>query len=178
MPRKRSASSVESFAPSTRRVFMSMEDQAKAGPAADAAVDHVIRESLGHLTTATARLFDRNLAAGLRRYAVPIGQWSLLLMLWAEDGISQRALSERASIDEATAARTLARMVRDGLVRRRKSKSDKRQYEIVLTDRARELRDYLIFEAEAVNRRAIDRLSKDEILQFRTLLTKVHKNLG
>jgi DNA-binding MarR family transcriptional regulator len=164
-------------APVRRRVFLSSKEQLEAGSTQEGTVDHVIRDSLGHATTATARLFDRALTLRLRRYGVPLGQWSLLLALWAKDGVSQRVLSDLAAIDEGTVARTVDRMVRDGLVRRLHSKIDKRQYEVVLTTRGRELRDYLIIEAERVNEEAKAALTDDELAQLLALLAKIRSNL-
>ena len=70
-------------------------------------------------------------------------------------------------------ANTMARMVRDGLILRKKDESDGRVQRIWLTERARGLRDPAIAAAHDENASALAGLSEAERDQFIALMQKV-----
>ena len=75
----------------------------------------------------------------------------MLLLLWEEESLTQKELSRRQQIEEPTAARTLQRMERDGLIRRAQDRDDNRRRRVVLTERGRELCGELVPAALEVN---------------------------
>lgn len=138
----------------------------------------VIEKSLGHLVALTARHFTRALTARFSDYGVSTGQWPLLMFLWEEDGLTQKELSRRAHIEEPTTARALARMERDGLVRRARGTRDRREINVWLTERARGLKDELIPCAQEVNARATHGLSDEDKARISSLLQYMIARLG
>lgn len=133
----------------------------------------VIEESLGYLVNRAARLMAQQLADELRPAGVGIGQWAVLLFLWSRDGMSQAELSRVVAIEPPTMVRTIDRMERDGLVKRRPDPTDGRITRIHLTQRGRALRDQLVPKAMAVNLRMGERLTPPEVKTLRRLLTKL-----
>jgi DNA-binding MarR family transcriptional regulator len=129
--------------------------------------------STGYLVNRLARSMAGQLAERMRPAGVAIGQWAVLLFLWARDGISQAELARVVAIEPPTMVRTIDRMVRDGLVTRVADPADGRISRIHLTDRGRALRDELVPMAIAVNEAALDRLTERERATFRRLLTKL-----
>ena len=132
-----------------------------------------IEDSLGYLLNRTARLMANELAEGLRPAGVAIGQWAVLLFLWARDGLSQAELSRLVAIEPPTMVRTIDRMVRDGLVTRAPDPDDGRLSRIYLTERAWSLRDELVPLAAAVNGEILNGLTANEARTLRRLLAKV-----
>ena len=130
-------------------------------------------QSAGYLINHLARLFARGLAARLAPLGLSIGTFPALLELWAEDGLTQKALVTRLDIEQATMANTLARMERDGLVTRTKDAGDGRAQRVWLTDRARALRGPAEAAAEAENAAALAGLSDAERAQFLALMRRV-----
>jgi DNA-binding MarR family transcriptional regulator len=104
----------------------------------------VIEDSLGYLMNYVAKLFARAHATCLEQHDVTIGQWAVLMFLWATNGLTQTELSRHVAIDDATMVRTIDRMERDGLVQRVRNTHDRRQLNIFLTDKGRSLRDSLV----------------------------------
>jgi DNA-binding MarR family transcriptional regulator len=104
---------------------------------------------------------------------VAIGQWAVLMFLWARDGMSQADLSRAVAIEPPTMVRTIDRMVRDGLVTRVADPSDGRVSRVHLTDRGRSLRDDLVPKAVTVNATSLGRLSTSERRTLRRLLAKL-----
>lgn len=146
--------------------------QATAG-SADDAQEFVIEESFGYLVNRAARSMAGQLADELRADGVGIGQWAVLLFLWSRDGKSQAELARVVAIEPPTMARTIDRMVRDGLVSRVADPRDGRLSRIYLTDRGRALRDQLVPKAVAVNERNLERLTQTERRTLQRLMKKL-----
>jgi DNA-binding MarR family transcriptional regulator len=138
----------------------------------------VIEESLGYLVNRAARMMAHDLAEELRPTGVGIGQWAVLLFLWARDGMTQAELSRVVAIEPPTMVRTIDRMVRDGLVTRQPDPRDARASRIHLTDRGRSLRDELVPKAVAVNTATQRRLTAGEAKTLRRLLAKLVADQG
>ena len=141
--------------------------------ATEAEPTFVIEDSLGYLVNQAARLMANRLADSLRPAGVGIGQWAVLLFLWARDGMTQAELSRVVAIEPPTMVRTIDRMVRDGLVRRDRDPRDGRLSRIYLTDRGRSLRDGLVPKAVAVNAQTLAPMSAAERRTLRRLLRKL-----
>jgi DNA-binding MarR family transcriptional regulator len=147
-------------------------------PVGSDAQEFVISESLGYLVNRAARSMAHQLAEELRPAGVGIGQWAVLLVLWARDGLSQAELSRVVAIEPPTMVRTIDRMVRDGLATRAPDPDDGRLTRIYLTERGRSLRDELIPKAITVNAAALGRLTPAEGRTLRRLLGKLVSQPG
>jgi DNA-binding MarR family transcriptional regulator len=142
-------------------------------PVGSDAQEFVITESLGYMINRAARSMAHQLAQELRPAGIGIGQWAVLLFLWARDGMSQADLSRVVAIEPPTMVRTIDRMARDGLVTRVPDPNDGRLTRIYLTERGRSLRDELIPKAIAVNAATLGRLTRAEGRTLRRLLGKL-----
>jgi DNA-binding MarR family transcriptional regulator len=118
--------------------------------------------SAASLASRVARLFARDLEAALGPFDLAPAQLMVLRELWKAEELTQRDLAARLDVEQATMAKTLARMVRDGLVTREMHLSDGRARVIRPTDRARELRKPAKAAARAITEQAIGHLSKKE----------------
>ena len=133
----------------------------------------VIEDSLGYLVNRAARTFAHRLAMEIRPAGVGIGQWAVLMFLWARDGMSQAELSRLVAIEPPTMVRTVDRMVRDGLVTRTPDPKDGRAVLIHLTERGLALRDELVPRAIAVNEAAVSNLNAREAAMLPGILRKL-----
>jgi DNA-binding MarR family transcriptional regulator len=125
--------------------------------------EFVIEGSFGYLLNRAARVLAHRLNERLRPHGVGIGQWAVLMFLWARDGMSQAELSRSVAIEPPTMVRTVDRLVRDGLVTRTPDPADGRTTRIRLTQRGWAVRDELVPEAVAVNRAVTESLTEDEL---------------
>lgn len=155
------------------RVVVSRDGPAPPGDEAPGDEPFVIEESVGYLVTRLARAFARELAGRLAAHGVSVGQWAVLMFLWARDGQSQGDLSRGVAIEDATMVRTIDRMERDGLVRRERNASDRRRINIFLTDRGRSLRDSLVPCTIASNEAATRTFTDAEKRQLGELLRQM-----
>ena len=78
-------------------------------------------------------------------YFKPLGitytQYIVLMVLWAQDGVSVRTLGERLYLDSGTLTPLLKKMETAGLVRRERAKEDERVTRIYLTEAGRALHE-------------------------------------
>lgn len=129
--------------------------------------------SAGALASELARLYG----ADLQRVLAPLGlspaQFLVLSELWGEDGQTQRVLTGRLGVEQATMANTLSRMERDHLVTRRPHPEDRRSQLILLTDAARALEATAVAAAVAVNQAVLDGLPPAERELFLSMLGRV-----
>ena len=68
-------------------------------------------------------------------------QYIVLMVLWAQDGVSVRTLGERLYLDSGTLTPLLKKMETAGLVRRERAKEDERVTRIYLTEAGRALHE-------------------------------------
>jgi DNA-binding MarR family transcriptional regulator len=135
-------------------------------------------QSVGYLCRINFRLFARELERRIVRHGVTSGQWRSLRVLWEEDGITQRELSERVGATEATTVGMVRRLERDGLLVRRADGDDARKVRLVLTPRARRLEARLMPYVEEVNEIALAGVSAADRATVKRVLAHVFANLS
>jgi MarR family transcriptional regulator, organic hydroperoxide resistance regulator len=140
-------------------------------------VEFPLAESSGFLVRDANRAFQRLLEKRIARYGVSRGQWYFLRVLWGEDGLSQRELSARVGIMEPTTVIALRSMERSGLVRRVRSRDDKRRAQVWLTPKAQRLRGELLALARGITDAAEAGIGRDDLALFRRLIRRMTENL-
>ncbi|MCG8490368.1 MAG: MarR family transcriptional regulator [Sneathiellales bacterium] len=133
--------------------------------------------SAGYLANHMARLFAQGLNARITEFGLSPGQFPALLVLWKEDGLTQRELVKRIDVEQATMANTLIRMERDGLIMRQRHPADGRAQQIWLTKKAKDLEFEATKAAQMQNEVALKELNDEEREQFLSLMQKVIKTL-
>ena len=133
--------------------------------------------SLGYQVNYLARLLATALRTRIEPLGVVPGQFAQLLALYDEDGLTQTELGDRVRIDQSTIAHTLKRMERDGLVKRTRSETDRRQAEVRLTRKARARESALKAAAAEVNALALAGLTGSEIGDLLSTLSRLVGNL-
>ena len=123
-------------------------------------------KSLGYTLHYNNRMAMAILQEKIKKHKVAVGQFPILVQLWDEQGITQKALCDLIRVEQPTLANTLKRMERDGLIKKIPDKDDKRQWRIYLTDRALALKDVLQAESCRVNNIIVGRLNETEQKEF------------
>ncbi|MEQ8488278.1 MAG: MarR family winged helix-turn-helix transcriptional regulator [Marinovum algicola] len=134
-------------------------------------------ERVARLVRLAARSFNRSLQLRLTSEGVTFGQWIFLRILWQNDGLSQRDLSDHANLTEPTTHTALMRMQELGLITRQKVGTNRRRQHAFLTERGWELRDKLEPLAVETNEVALAGLRDDEVATLRRALSTVIRNL-
>ncbi len=134
-------------------------------------------ESVGFIAREVYRGFARSLQGRIAREGVTIGMWFVLRMLWDEDGMSQRELSDRVGINGPTMVTAINAMERAGLVQRVPNTIDRRKTNVHLTPRGRKLKPVLWPMAAEVLALAFRGLKREEIRAVGTTLLRMKANL-
>jgi MarR family transcriptional regulator, lower aerobic nicotinate degradation pathway regulator len=85
-------------------------------------------------------------------------QTALLIVLAERPGASQQVLSEASGFDRNTLADITGRLIRKGLIERRRSEDDSRAYEVFLTPAGSRLVKRIMADAHEVQRRILEPL--------------------
>ena len=105
-------------------------------------------------------------------------QFAVLHTVAHNEGLSQTNLVERTGIDRSTLADIIRRMLKKGLLQRRRTKEDARAYAVKLTDEG----SRMLKSAEPLARRVDDKilavLTSQERDRFLQDLNKIVKTLG
>ena len=138
----------------------------------------VPNDRMAHLVKDATRGFLRALQARLAEHDVPLGHWTFLRILWAQDGLTQRELSAEAGVMEPTTVTALRAMEALGYVARERRGGNRKNVHVVLTPLGRELKDVLVPLAEEVNAVALRGLSDADVAVTRRALLAMIGNLA
>jgi MarR family transcriptional regulator, organic hydroperoxide resistance regulator len=141
------------------------------------AVDFPPRLSSGYLVRDAHRAFQRLLERRIAPYGVTRGQWYFLRVLWSTDGLSQRELSTRVGMMEPTTVIALRSMEKAGLIRRVRSGDDRRKVRVLLTTKAKRLRNELLDVARIITDEAEESISARDLASFRRVIARMTANL-
>jgi MarR family transcriptional regulator, transcriptional regulator for hemolysin len=124
----------------------------------------------GYMTNWAGRLFVRALE---RRLGSGAGPMPVCFALQDGTALPQKELARIAAVEQPTMAATLARMERDGLIRRTPDPADRRSALVSLTAQGRRRADAALEAARAVNAVAMGSLSPSERQQFFAIMRKI-----
>ncbi len=110
------------------------------------------------------------------QYGLTAVQLDVLMYLWHNDGMEQRALQEQMSITSATLTGIVDSMVERGFVARRLSPDDARVKQLFLTEGGRLLHDQLGSAADDFDQRLVKGFSRTEVALLRDWLHRLTNN--
>jgi len=137
----------------------------------------VPNDRLAHLVKDATRALVRALQMRLAEHGVSFGHWTFLRILWEHDGLTQRALSDKAGVMEPTTFAAMKAMERRGYVERRQLPENRKNVYVFLTPLGRALKARLVPLAEDVNRVAVAGLEPADVARTRQVLLAVIENL-
>ena len=146
-------------------------------PPKNTPVDLPPERSSGYLVRDAHRAFQYELEKRIARFGVTRGQWYFLRVLWIEDGLSQRELSERVGMMEPTTVIALRSMEKAGLIQRSRSREDRRKAHVWLTPKAKRLRAKLLPLARGIVEDAEKGIPGAELEVFRSVIARLRENL-
>ena len=129
--------------------------------------------SLGYVMNRAARLLRRLADQRLAPIGLSSGYMPVLTALAGDAALSQKALTERAGIEQPTMAATLGRMERDGLIERQTDPGDKRSARYSLTPAIRDKVAAITAVIEGISDDALSDLAEADRAVFRCLLKQV-----
>ena len=117
------------------------------------------------------------LAGQLSGIELSVPQCDVLTTLTEKEGVSQQELAQRLYVTKGNISGLLDRLERLGLVERRATPGDKRQYAILLTDAGRAKAQAAIDAQFAIIAESFGRLSRENLAKFEDLIVEVRDRL-
>ncbi|WP_417595301.1 MarR family winged helix-turn-helix transcriptional regulator [Parasphingorhabdus sp.] len=114
----------------------------------------------------------------MREYGISSGQWALLRQLWREDGISQKELSFRLALSDATVSVSLQAMEKSSLIYRCVNRLNRHEKLVFIAPKAKRLERALLTIAADIQSLATEGFSDKEIDILRSLLLRSIANLA
>lgn len=131
---------------------------------------------ISRLNKVGGRIFERILAAqNIDAFNGPQGR--ILYVLWQQDGIPIREISEKTGLAVTSLTSMLGRMEAAGLLRRTDAPGDRRKIMIELTDKAKALRPDYDLVSEKMGEILYAGFSEAEITESEQYLTRMMRNL-
>lgn len=134
-------------------------------------------EALGFQLRVTWEVMRAALQERLQAQGTRFAHWSYLRILWTADGITQNDLSERVRRVGGNTVSALNSMQRAGLVRRVRSRVDRRTIHVHLTPAGAALERKLVPLAAEIQRRATAGIAARDIAVFKRMLAAMRANL-
>ncbi|AKB25789.1 Transcriptional regulator, MarR family [Methanosarcina sp. MTP4] len=75
----------------------------------------------------------------LEPYGIGSGQFSFMMSLYLKDGVKQETFARMYKIDKATVARAIKKLEETGYVYRKQDAEDKRAYNVILTEKGKDI---------------------------------------
>lgn len=88
-----------------------------------------------------SRLVTQRYQPMLKKLDLTYPQYLVLLVLWEEDNVNLRTISEKLQLQSNTLTPLLKRLQQRGFLVRKRSEKDERNIEISLTEKGKSLRD-------------------------------------
>lgn len=138
----------------------------------------VPNDRMAHLVRDTERAFRKSLQMRLAEFGVPFGHWTFLRVLWENDAITQKDLSEHAGVMEPTTFAALKVMEAQGYIRRKQLPTNRKNIYIHLTAKGRGLKNKLVPMAEDTNSVSTRNIAPDDLMTTRRVLLTMIENLA
>ena len=140
---------------------------------------YLLKDSLGHLATqfskATLRRINQDLQAG--GYPITSEQWTALVHIWNQGGLTQQELGERLMKDKTNIARLAASLERLGYITRQPGQTDRREKTLRLTQLGQQAMPGIAALVQRVLADAYAGIDEHELALCRRVLARARQNL-
>ncbi|MHC1751015.1 MarR family winged helix-turn-helix transcriptional regulator [Humidesulfovibrio sp.] len=140
---------------------------------------YLLKDSLGHLATqfskATLRRINQDLQTG--GYPITSEQWTALVHIWNQGGLTQQELGERLMKDKTNIARLAASLERLGYISRRPGQTDRREKALRLTQLGQQAMPGIAALVQRVLANAYAGIDEHELALCRRVLARARQNL-
>lgn len=139
--------------------------------------DFKIDDSLGFIINKVKGKLQNELLQKFKEDDITPEAWAILNFLWEEDGVTPKELADLTFKDKPNTNRILGNLQKKGLITRSPHPTDRRAYQIFLTDAGRDLRVILVPKAISLLEKATRTIDEDKIKEMKILLNKIYNNL-
>ncbi len=131
------------------------------------------------LSSRTPNAFNKLLDRKFKEAGIKLTrqQWSVLAVLWKQDGCAQTHIAEKTSKDNPGVTRLLDNLERNKFIKRKSSKTDRRQRLIYLTQKSIDLKSKTLeIVSEGIDD-AIKDIPEQDLITWAETFDKIFKNI-
>jgi DNA-binding MarR family transcriptional regulator len=140
-------------------------------------MDFRLEESLGFILNKTNTKLKNQLFQRFKEDDITPEQWSVLTCLWQQEGVSPKELADLIYKDKPNTNRILEKLQAKGLILRKLHPTDRRAYQIYLTERGWAIKDKLIAKVTQLQEEVTAGLEQAKVEEMKRLLNHMYTNL-
>lgn len=139
----------------------------------------MLNDSINFLVSKTSQKFKLELNRKLKKSGLDVSsdQWTVLMFLSDNNGPTQTDLAQKLYKDRANLTRILDLMEKNQLVERQRSSTDRREYNVFITEKGMSLIPELKLIGDSVMEKALKGANAEEIIGIKHFLNKLFINL-
>jgi DNA-binding MarR family transcriptional regulator len=141
-------------------------------------MDFRLEESLGFILNKTNTKLKNQLFQRFKEDDITPEQWSVLTCLWQQEGVSPKELADLIYKDKPNTNRILEKLQAKGLIRRNLHPTDRRAYQIYLTERGWAIKDKLIAKVTQLQDEVTAGIEQEKVEEMKRLLNHMYTNLN
>lgn len=137
------------------------------------------RDRLNTIIYRINKLLKTQMQNAVRDFGITTDQWIVLGRIYHSDGnMNQKTLAETCYKERAAITRILDILEKRGLIERRDSPTDRREYLLYITGEGRRLYESSLVEVKKLEDHVNESLSEEELSEIMKLLTKLENTLS
>ncbi len=141
-------------------------------------MDFRLEESLGFILNKTNTKLKNQLFQRFKEDDITPEQWSVLTCLWQQEGVSPKELADLIYKDKPNTNRILEKLQVKGLILRKLHPTDRRAYQIYLTERGWAIKDKLIAKVTQLQDEVTAGMEQAQVEEMKRLLNHMYANLN
>lgn len=140
----------------------------------------IIKEDVFNLLIGrTPQNLNRFLSHSLKESGIPMTkeQWSVMAVLWENDGCAQQVLADATSRERAGITRLLDNLEKEGYVERRPDPNDRRSNLVFLTKKGKSIQQKVVSVLSETVSAITKDISDEDIRRMRETLSQINTNI-
>lgn len=132
---------------------------------------------LGRYIAGACRYSQILINKAFEQFGIAHGQYLFMFFIYFNEGVSQKIVSRELGVDKTTAAKALKFLEKLGYIKRIQSESDKRFYELYITDKGTEIFPLMWKEVRKITEIASKGLSEEEYNKTLECMRMIYSNI-
>ena len=132
-----------------------------------------LKECINFLLTCAQHNVFQFLSLKLQEYDVTPSQYGVLSCLWGKSHATPKQIAEILSLETSTISGVLDRMQKKNLIDRVVNKEDRREVQVIITEKGKALEEPITRIIDDVNEAVLKDFPNEEVLKLKAALRKI-----
>ena len=132
-----------------------------------------LKECINYLLTTAQHNGFQYLSIRLAKYDVTPSQYGVLSCLWGKSHATPKQIAETLCLETSTISGVLDRMQKKELIDRVINKEDRREVQVIITEKGRALQEPITEIIDSVNEEVLKDFTVEEVAQIKNALRRI-----